>query len=665
MLVFRDRELLRREPLQPSDGAMMLSARREGSRLSFGAGGGSARFTEIEFPDPFPLPAEPDATFGILWKRGLQLSQLIARRQSSSTEASRLRPIVKGDARFLDGEYSSAAQSYREASSLEAQVKEALCYSEMADEADTESQAQHFLDRYRTICHGVFQRSRIMMTQEEQRWHSLAGIHLVRIYARERDWVSLGRIRNELSQPAQLMQLLPVQYRNAVFNDLAATGARSRLLFDDEAGRDLDNAFDLLEALGDDPARLRQLHWRRADRHRVDGEREEAIQIVKGLIEQGSLDPQQNMNMEEQRSLVKERIALVADLAWMLRLEGKRDQAIEAIESWLERNEEYQPLLVERARIYVADALAEDSGSDAAKESFESARKDLQTFFEIELERLTHAEFATACLLNGIVIRGLGGDEERVKQAFLRGARRNWKANPRFDPDEISKASSVEMVYEDFALQCEGLVNCWAGVELTEQETEDLLESLVVMSGLGNAAAAKAVLKSFPPDLMQRVASNYARGRHGKMAAERMLLRHYSLAEHHQRGVQLVMFDGVMQSALKGDEPVSEELKDEAFVQVFELVSAFIEGKIDINEIGLILDLWRTKQDPEAWTQLREKLNPDLRSAMSLIFGRMCSRAGKTVLAREYLTYVTQHGKEESPIVQDAEKQLDALDISG
>jgi tetratricopeptide (TPR) repeat protein len=144
-------------------------------------------------------------------------------------------------------------------------------------------------------------------------------------------------------------------------------------------------------------AERRALRWRIADMHRVEGERGKALEIVAELIED---------KPSEEPVPTRERIALVADLVWMLRLEGREDDALAEIHRWLvvgqpgsgeTYREEYSPLLLERARLHLA-----------AQRRAEAAR-DLQEFFQrVPAESISHAEYAEGRLMEGMIEEDAG-----------------------------------------------------------------------------------------------------------------------------------------------------------------------------------------------------------------------------------------------------------------
>jgi serine/threonine protein kinase len=634
MLILRDGQLLRESPILLERGRLTLVARREGAALSFSAGDEKT----IQSLDPYPLPSDAGGVFAVLWPEPVKIESLAAHRQRTSAAPS---PLERGDALLAERKYREAQDEYRKlGDDSEALFKTALCYEYLRD-------FQTYTDTLEIVADRVPGDER---SPEAGQWHLLANVRLLQAEIADNDWVAVGKRMKVLSIYYDLQdvgRLLPAVERQKILANIRRDGQRFRVVFERQSNRaDIEAYQQLDEFFNEDDAERRALLWRIADMHRVEGERDKAMEIVAGMIDDNPVP-------------ARERIAMVADLAWMLRLEGHADDALREIERWLVDDaapgngdeptyrEQYLPLLVERARLRIAEGQLDD------------AQADLDEFFDrVPVERLTYAEFAEACLLRGL-IEEQRGDLPKAREFWLRGARRYWHGGY-MTPREIAQARGVESIRVSNALTWESIIAAWTD-ELTNDEAVQLMHNYVAGSGTGDTAVKRMLPIIFPPAFLRELAITIDEAPRIRTIQRRSLLRQQTLREDCVNGMASVLYQGVKLSAFDG-KPYPESLDDWMFHQGVAVVEAFEQGDIETDEIRTILELWQGKDTRRGWEQLREKVSPDLAATMALVYGRMNVRHKQPEMAEKFLQYVLDKQPSNSPIFGDAKQQLEKIE---
>ncbi|MEQ8790886.1 MAG: protein kinase [Pirellulaceae bacterium] len=645
MLVLRDGQLLRESPLLLEPGRLTLAARREGGTLSFTIND----VQTIQSHDPYPLPNNVGGVFGVVWPRPVQIESLAAYRQRSSTTSS---PLELGDALFAERKYREAQDEYRKlGDESEPLYKIALCYEFMRDfDAYTETLekvAVRIPDDERALAAG--------------QWHLLANVRLLQSEIADNDWVAVGARMRELSiyhDFQDVGRLLPATEREKILANIRRDGQRFRVVFEREANRsDIEAAQQLDEFFNEDETERRALRWRVADMHRVEGDRQKAMEIVADMI-----DDKPGVEVP-----VRERIALVADLAWMLRLEGRSDDALREIERWLvveggdangppEYNEEYLPLLLERARMrIVANQLDE-------------AENDLEVFFDrVPVERQPYSEFANACLLKGMVEERRVDPEDpqrplrKAREQWLKGARRYWHAGY-LSPRDIAGARGVESIHVGDALGAESIIASWTQ-EITNDEAVMLMHNFVAGSGTGDTAVKRMLPIVLPPEFLRAIVLRLGQEPRVREYQRRSILNQLTLRETCLDGMTGILYVAVNLSAFDG-KPYSKELDAWMFAQARNIVESFERGDIKPADMRTILELWRGNYTRRGWENLRDEIDADLAASMAQVFGRMHVRHKKPEIAEQFFRYVLEHQPSSSPLHGDAKLQLEELKSS-
>jgi tetratricopeptide (TPR) repeat protein len=381
--------------------------------------------------------------------------------------------------------------------------------------------------------------------------------------------------------------------------------------------------------------------------HRVEGERGKALEIVAALIED---------KPSEEPIPTRERIALVADLVWMLRLEGREDDALAEIHRWLvvgqpgsgeTYREEYLPLLLERARLHLA-----------AQRRAEAAR-DLQEFFQrVPAESISHAEYAEGRLMEGMIEED-AGNLRQAREAWLKGARRYWHEGY-LSPRDIAQARGVESIHVGNSLSCDTIIAAWTG-EVTSDEAVQMMNSYLAGSGTADGILVRLLRNSLSPEFLRSLALTSGASPRIRQYQRRGLLRQQSLREDCIHGMVAVLYVAVNQSAFDG-RPYPEALEELMCQQATNLVETFERGELPPADLRMVLELWRGHHNERGWEKLRGQLDPKLSATMALIYGRTSARLGKPEQARPFFEYVKQHEPTGSPLYGDAEEQLKSLD---
>ncbi|MBW3595855.1 MAG: serine/threonine protein kinase [Planctomycetes bacterium] len=614
MLVARNGELMRRASLPALDGPLRMTARREGAKLTLLVND----IHRVEVEDPFPLPAASPGRYAVFWPRSTYLERLTARRQ----RAARLpTPIEEADQLYAQGYFSDAQKIYDRLDSTEAKYKSGLC--------------RYWLnpDDYLQVMKAVADES----PEEAAQWWLLANVRLMKEYAnqgnRELFRQRLGRIASRFDL-ADAARLLPASERQTLFEDIRRIGQRYRIAVAPQGDiEDLQLAVELDGAFNEDVHQRRTTRWRLADAYRVAAvvrNDPSLFENAKEILRDLTLDKPDELPVPP-----RERAAIVSDLAWVLIVEEKNDEARREIEQWLLDAEgnvqpDYASLLVDRARLAYLEG------------DVEAATRDLEDFLrraEEDLDRISHAEYSAARLLRGMIHEDRG-EYDQARENFLAASYRNWRGGAPA-PAEYADASGVEMVRLTDSYNYDSVATSWTD-ELTADEAYRRVLSLAAGGGMRSLTIDKVVKTAVPRELMREVSVGMYQGERGRRLGRETVLRKLSLRAVHIEAAQQMIFLGVMKSAFAGETPTPEE---EQFIysQCIEIVDAFDAKQIDDRDMVSILEFWQGTGSFTKWERLAARLEPRLAASMSYLFGRMHMLHGKTESAKRFLRYALEH----------------------
>ncbi len=634
LLIARDGVMLRRAPLPELHGPLRLAARREGSRLTLLVND----VHRIEVEDPFPLPYDAPGEFAVFWPKTTYLDRLTALRQRAPREVT---PLEKADQLFAEGYFGDAENLYGQLGTVEARYKRGLCRQWQGD-----------AEGYLRIMQDVADEP----AEEAGQWWLLANVRLMKEYANQGDRETFRQRLSEVVgrfDLAEAARLLPASERQMLFDDIRRIGQRYRIAVSPQGDvEDLQLAVELDTAFNEDLRQRPNTRWRLADAYRVAAVVrkdpalfERARQILRDLL----TDQPGELPIPP-----RERIALVSDLAWVLIVEEKYDEARQEIERGLldvdgRVQAAHESLLVDRARVAYLQG------------DREAAARDLDDFLRRvggRLHTISHAEYSAAHLLRGMIHEDRG-QLERAREHWLQASYRNWHAGP---PQVAAYASAegVEMIHLTDSFNFDAVASSWTG-ELTSDEAFRRMLGIAAGAGMRSIAVETLAKEIIPHELLREVSVSMYQGERGRRLGRDSVLRRLSLRDLHIQGAYQMIYLGAMKSAFAG---VPATPEDERFIysQCVELVDAFDTLQIGDRDMTTILEFWQGKGSSRSWEKLTAKLNPRLAASVTYLFGRMHMLRGKSDSARQFFRYVLDSPDTSSSTRAWTERDLKVLD---
>ena len=642
MAIVRDGTVLRERPVRLGAGRLRVLAQRDGSRLTMTVNDSQT----ITCLDPFPLSARREGSFAMFWPAHVGLESCLARRQRSAAKGS---PLERGDDLYSRGEFGDALTSFREVEALpdvlpntlsEAQFKMAMCHLEMGSR-----------DEYLKLLEKL--RSQMATADEQARsqWLLLAAFRLVQEQVLAADWDRVLELAAEIEvyfNLEQIAELLPARGRAMVLEQLRRDGQRFRLALEREnTTAMLQRAVRLGDLFNEDALSRRQTRWRQADAYRMNGQLDKALEVLQSLV----ADPDPTIGASE-------RIAIIADLAWVLGHAGRDDEALALVDRWLTFPEDgyepvWLPLLLERARI-------EFRRGDRA-----AAEQSLQDFFRlVPVNSIPYSTFAEACLLRGWLLKQ-AGQEGEARSQWLDGARRFWRGD-RIDPRRLEKLRGAEMVDVALSLWADGTVASLTG-ELDLEDAEQMLENHIGGSGLASETMRKLASNALPAEFLQQLALSLYRSQRGEQHVARALKRQLTLREFHIEPLYLMIYQAVLISAFP-EEDVPDEVHDLVHQQCAVLVESFDQRRIDTTVMQQIVEIWRGKFTGKEWSALSKSLDPQMAASVAFVFGRVYLyrfEEQRPKIARVLFEYAVQNEAALPLVVELSQAELAKLDKPG
>ncbi len=632
MLVARDGLTLRRAPLPPLEGPLRVVARREGSQLALLVNDAY----RIDVFDPFPLGSNAPGEFAVLWPRAAHLERLAAQRQRAPQQVT---PLERGDQFYARGEVSDALNAYRQASdSPEVQYKIGLCLYALGEQEAYERTMRQVADD---------------SPQDARQWRLLAAVRLMKEFADQEDMTQYrGQLERVISQYdlKEIARLLPETDRQTLFEDIRRIGQRSRIALSPAGDIErLQLAVELDQAFNEDVHQRRTTRWRLADAYRVAAVVQKdpslyapAEQILRDLLQD---------QPGELPVTARERTALVSDLAWTLLEHGKHDEARQEVDRWLvdetgDVRPEHLPLLIDRAR------LAYRAGDT------ETALDAVNQFLDqVDVTKISHAEYGAACLLRGMIFEDRG-DAEAARKEYLQVRYSNWHAGPPTAAD-YTNAQGVEMIHLADSYEYDAIAASWTG-ELTSDEAYRRMLTLSTGAGMGAKFVERVAKAAIAPDLVRGVALDMFQGERGRQLGRDRVLRVRTLRNVHIDGAAQMLFVGVMRSAFHDVDTTAEE-RQFTYSQCVELVAAFDREQFDNDDMITILEFWQGKGSFRDWEKLAARLDPGLAASLGYLFGRMHMLNGKPKSAEPLLRYGLESPAAHSFVKDWAQRDLDRI----
>ncbi|HEX7900075.1 MAG TPA: protein kinase [Planctomycetota bacterium] len=437
-VILRDETVIREELLDARElgTSLKLQASRDGDRLSF-------RVNErlVEVVDPFPLGVDPKGAFGFVWPEGAALRRASGSRQDRPTAPG---PLSEGDELFTHGKVDEALERYREAASKagpgplrqEARYKEALCHLKAGQEDEARAVLEEVVGGLLSVKPG-----------DDTRWMFLSDCQLLLLHFKRRDG---------LADATQVLEKLPIyKYPLQRFAALLPADVRALILHRVEAGN-----------VGPNLQRKPEEHIARAEFS------VRASELLEPVTRHGEYRYHGLMRayMMAGRDAEAHRMAQTifgkfgfageasADQSWMLRIDGKLDQALAVCELAVKANPDRK---VERARVR------------AARGEHALAMKDVE---EVIASCKYYGDWSAACLMKGFLLERAGAPAERTRAAWNVGLLRNWKGE-----------EAINLYSETNAPSGMSVLHAWVLGSLTDTiddpEAEKLLQALLRFSG--------------------------------------------------------------------------------------------------------------------------------------------------------------------------------------
>jgi tRNA A-37 threonylcarbamoyl transferase component Bud32/tetratricopeptide (TPR) repeat protein len=600
--------------------AVRLLASRQAGRVSLQVNS----LPPFTFDDLFPLKAAPRHTFGVFWPDGAPLRRL--RAQRLALPATPL-PLEAGDELYGRGEFADAMAAYQRqaatadlpAVAQEARYKTGLCLLA--------------LSRPTEAC-SLFQE---LMFEEGERFPALAACqlwaeHLRRGRQAEADAVFAtiaARHRFE-----ELAAVLPDDVRSAVSGEAVRESAGfSGLRLRPGAVERLERAVAVKE-IGGSRAMQNQLRHNLICAYWCAGQPQVALATGLRILGQGSVD----------QALVSgdayELLTIVEDCSWLLRIEGRVNEAQELVDRWLfvrpgECREACRRLLPERARIR------------AALGDWDGAERDLAEFLDAPGTvpetcgpASLYAWTSTARLLQGFLC------ERRGDSA---GAQAAWQAGVLAERLQASGANMLNAI----------VLASLSGTAADARTRGFMAQACAALPPPANEMMKRSVALVFPPDFVTAVLRESWRRPRGRELARRIA---YGELTYHERAalpLRLIFCEIARQGATGED--IRPALDTYLWETAGRFLSRYATGEIADGDLLFLILAWAGNAGALGWGGVASRLEPSLRADAAYMFGHRFLRLGQAEQAREFFATALRDAPPDAPVRPLAEAELARL----
>ncbi|MCA9235244.1 MAG: serine/threonine protein kinase [Planctomycetales bacterium] len=628
-VILRGNEVLRVIPAPLASGPMSIRAARTGTNeLQITINGLNA----ATVTDSYPLPDELQGGIALRWPTHSRLLGLKATVASPPREPSEWEAA---DADYLARKYSTALEIYKNYDTAEAKYKAANCVAAIEGPEAAEPMFRELWEAFKADHakgESAANEADEQNSSEATAWQLRAATRLLTILASLGETEQLGVCAADLAANVhserlkEIVRQLPAYERDIALRYFSKMGNRFRIAFVPGGDiRDLELAAAMHDLLEGDAKSRRAVRWRLADAHRVMHHDGEAEAILRDLIADNQLQ-------------ARERCALISDLAWLLRNDGRPGDAWDLLNDppgEFADEDDKLPLCVERARLLLAR-----NDEDAAVD-------ELDQFLKFKSpERFDHGVYAEACALRGMLLWNQGKQQDAEK-TWSEGTLRAWLEHGRPRPRNDQDLQGADMFYLDLSTRTDPLLTVWCH-EITPSKIRQIVD--VHLGGSGMGRAAKLVLLSKAPsqfiaDVLQMTWGTPE----GRALARRMLLLEMRLAEgSFEVLAQLLDSAAVLTLYPSPDRNLSPELK--AFVkdQCREIIAAFNEGHLSEGDMRSILVLWSGAYSQDMWDSLRNNkaFKPPLKRGLAFLFGRVFAQRENSQRAKGFYQYVLDNAPE-------------------
>lgn len=307
-------------------------------------------------------------------------------------------------------------------------------------------------------------------------------------------------------------------------------------------------------------------------------------------------------------------MAFTRDLVWMLIELKQPRRALDEVNRLLESAftvKEYRPLLIDRARLLIA------------QEKWAEAEKDVEAYFaQVDRKEADYADWADACLVRGL-LRERRGDAKGAQEAWRLGLLREHPVGlPPLPRGRLIAGPALETRFNGitFFSQLAALTD-----ELTENDAAFLFNNLIVGTGTVEQLFRTVGRKAFPPDFMRQTVGVGYRSAHGRDLTRRMAFRQIPFSDFYVQPMRLLFYHGIQTGALTGAVPGERAADSEAILwrDCQRLIDTYNEDKFDEKLFEDILQVWRGKVDPaDAWARAAGTFDRQLRIGTAYVLGR-------------------------------------------
>lgn len=635
--ILRSGQVVQRQRVRIGPGITELTAQRQGTRLSCRVN----QHPPLTFDDIFPLGVHDPGAFGLVLPTGAEVVQIKASRQELPASPS---PLERGDFLTANRQFQEAIDRYREQEAnaspevrQEARVKQALCLLQLgrADEGAVQLEG--------------------VAGEQGDRWPIVAACHLWMLRLSQRRYEDAETIREVLAsryQFEQLASLLPDQFRHGVIKEyLAAVQGVNLAGFSEEHLRRMERVVETERLVAGQASVATQLKLMRG--YRGLGDNVHGLRVAANVLDTAQ---------ESTLSLV-DRIWLVEEYCWMLRLEGQASQALELVTRRLETQpgeiaQEWLPLLVERARIL------------AALDRPEEATRDLDLLLaRIPRGELLYRHYSAAKLLQGF-LRADQGDSEGARRAWHEGLYREWYPDhertwagesdpervrlfrrpplPAENPHQFSGAEFVQFA----------MLGSLTG-ELSDSEAKRMFGWLMFRSGGPQDNVAVSMVSLLQGDFVLRTFRGLCQTERGRQVARGVAFQSLDFAEVVSRPIHLMLYEIARQGAFASSfTPEQDEVVWRAARTAH---ASFLAGKVPKSQLLGMTFTWKGQTGAFGWDGVASGIDPALRGYMAYLFGHRMLQLKQPADAAKLFRTAVQDAAADEQLREQAESDLGKL----
>jgi serine/threonine protein kinase len=604
-------KLLLREVALPVEAPELyeLGVHREGPEFRVQLG--NLALARVE--DLFPLTASASSRVELILPVGVQATAFSASRRPLAARPS---PLERADALYHEGRIEEAITGYSQQLiqagsgpvALEARYKIGVCQIQ----AGRQEEALKGLTG--------------LITEPGDRWPLLAicQIWLLHLRRGELDQAEtfLGLFQARYD-PKVLASALPDDLRHQIITAYGATSAGAVLLIVDPARiARLERATRVVEVLSPPGETNLWVHWNLVRACHLENDLAAAEKHARKAIDRARRPDGQ---------LDGWGISLLEELSWLLRLQGRFDEALRLGEPY----QTWSPMRIERARALAA------KGDDAG------AGRTLETLLkELPASRMEYRHWAAAWLLRGM-LEERRGDAKAMEEAWARGRRDAWEEAA--GEDRKSPTSGMDHHLTIVLAALSG--------GLKQEHLKTALDFLSQQKEEGPLSRPQDLLQMFvglKPEALTRLFRT-ARG----MA----YCRDVAFLRIPLSGV----IDGPAKIALQyifascPDRELGSEESEAAWTTAGRCVDFYRTGKLEKNIVTALGVAYVARLGLVSWPILAKALPPDLRGGVAYFLAFKHERKGRAEDARFLWNRAKDDAAEGSPLKRLASEQLDRL----